>query len=327
MNIRVYFAGSCLAVAMSAPGVLAAEEVLNAVHFTSAQSSFGQSFQAFVDAVNKRGEGVVRIRVRGGPEVVPQGQLGEAQRRGLVDMIQAPAGLYLNLVPEGEAFSAATITPWELRENGGWELINKIYAEKGNAHLLAHTDAGTGFNVFTVAEPELGANGDIDWSSLLVRTSPLQRDFVEALGARAVVQSTGDIYTSLERGVVSANVFTVQSYATYGWDKFTRYRVEPSFFQTDVLISMNRDRWNELSDEARAILDEVAREYERDSYEANVAATEAAARAMEEDGQQVVELQGEGLERYLATAATTSWGRIAERDDTHVQALRATFAP
>src|SRR5690606_32325376 len=166
----------------------------------------------------EKGKGIVQIKVRGGPEVIPSPQLGEAQRTGLIDMIHAPVGLYLNLIPEGEAFSASNRKPWELRENGGWELINGIFGKKANAHLLAHADAGMGFNIFTVEPPKKLENGRIDWASLMVRTSPLQRDFVEALGAASVVQPTGDIYTSLERGVVNANVFTVLSYASYGWE-------------------------------------------------------------------------------------------------------------
>lgn len=103
-----------LAVTLAGAACLAqAEEaVINAVHFTPAQNSYAKSFLKYVETVNARGKGVVRIQVRGGPEVMPILQLGEAQKNGLIDMLNAAPGLYLNLVPEGEVFSATSKKPW-----------------------------------------------------------------------------------------------------------------------------------------------------------------------------------------------------------------------
>ncbi len=303
----------------------AEEAVINAVHFTPAQNTYAKSFMKFVDAVNARGKGVVRIQVRGGPEVMPILQLGEAQKNGLIDMLDAAPGLYLNLVPEGEVFSATTKKPWELRANGGWALIDRIFGEKANAHILAHVDAGTGFHVFAVNEPTPSADGGIDWSRLKVRSAPLYREFLEAIGAVPVVQPPGEAYTSLERGLVNANAYTVLGYASFGWDKFTRYRIDPSFLQTDVLITMNKRKWDALSPEAKKLLDEVAIAHERASYEANAEATRAEGEAMIAKGMKVVTLGGAARKRYEDAAARTSWERLAKRDPANVAALKAKF--
>ena len=320
---RLLLAGAAFA---AAAGAARAEEVvLNAVHFTPAQVAYAQSFLRFVDKVNARGKGVVQILVRGGPEVIPPLQLGEAQKSGLIDMINCPAGLYLNMVPEGEAFSASYKTPWEIRENGGWALISGIYEKKGNAKLLAHVDAGAGFHIFTVPEPAKTADGGIDWSKLTIRSAPLYREFLEKLGATVVVQGPGDVYTSLERGLVNANGYTILGYAAFGWDKFTKHRVDPSFFQTDVLVSMNQAKWDALSPEAQKILEEVAVEFERESYDNTIAETKAQGAAMIAAGQTVTEMTGAGRDAYLAAAAKASWDRIAARDPANVDALKAKF--
>ena len=80
---------SAVLAAMVAVGGQAAlaEDVINAVHFAPAPSDFTQEFLRFVEAVNERGEGVVRIDVKGGPEVIPNPQLGTAQQNGLIDML------------------------------------------------------------------------------------------------------------------------------------------------------------------------------------------------------------------------------------------------
>ncbi|MBP1849598.1 TRAP transporter substrate-binding protein DctP [Rhizobium halophytocola] len=302
-----------------------AEDVINAVHFTPAQNGYAQSFLKFVKLVNEKGKGVVRIDVRGGPEVIPYPQLGTAQKSGLIDMLNAPAGAYLEMVPEGEVFSASTIKPWDARANGGWDFVNGIYEKKGNAHLLAHIDAGTGFHMFTVNKPEMTEDGAIDFTKLKIRASPLYRQFFEALGASVIVQNATDVYTSLERGVINANAYPVMGYASFGWDKFTKYRIDPSFFQVDVLVSMNKKKWDSLSDESKKILNEVSVEYEKQSYEANLKETDRLAKEMIDNGQQVVEMTGEGRDKFLATAAKASWDRMTERDPTNIETLHKYF--
>lgn len=303
----------------------AQEITINAVHFTPAQASYARSFLKYVDKVNSRGKGVIQIRVRGGPEIIPFTQQGEAQKNGLIDMIDHPAGPYLNIVPEGEVFSATRKKPWELRQNGGFALINEIYAKKGNAYVLAHVDGGAGFHIFTVDEPARTPDGGFDFAKLKVRSAALYREFLESLGANVVVQGPGEVYTSLERGLVNANCYTVLGYHSFGWDKFTKYRIDPSFFQTDVLISMNKAKWDSLPAPAKKVLQDTAIEYERESYEANLKNTEQEGEAMIAGGMKVVEITGAARDAYLEKASRASWERLQKRDPTSVAALRQKF--
>jgi TRAP-type C4-dicarboxylate transport system substrate-binding protein len=274
----------------------------------------------------KRGKGVIQIRVRGGPEVIPFTQTGEALKNGVIDMVNAPAGPMLNIVPEGEVFSATSKKPWELRENGGFALIDGIFAKKANARVLAHVDGGAGFHVFTVDEPVRTADGGVDFSRLKIRSAALYREFLESLGAGVVVQPPGETYTSLERGLVNANCYTVLGYQNFGWNKFTRYRIDPGFFQTDVLIMMNKGAWERLSPQARKILQDVAIEHERTSYEENLAGTRDQGHQMVDAGMKVVELQGAARAAYLERASRVSWERLAKRDASRIEELRAKFA-
>ena len=325
MRRALKLAAACGLVLMSAGSSLAEEVTLNAVHFTPAQNSYAKSFLKYVDEVNAAGKGVVQIKVRGGPEVLPSGQQGLAQKNGLIDMINTPAGQYLEIIPEGEAFSASTKKPAEIRENGGWDLMQKIFGEKANAHLLAHVDAGTGFNIFTVNEPKRTDDGGMDWTDLKIRASPLYRQFFETLGMTVIVLPPGEVYTALERGVINANAYPVFGYKSFGWDKFTKYRVDPTFFQTDVLISMNKDKWDALSPEAQKILTDVSIQYEEESLVTVQAQNKKEADAMVAEGQTVFELEGKGREDFLAKAAKASWDRMEERDPTYVPELKKLF--
>ncbi|MFN3938859.1 MAG: TRAP transporter substrate-binding protein DctP, partial [Gemmobacter sp.] len=214
--------------------------------------------------------------------------------------------------------SASSLPPAEARANGAWDFIDSIYQQKGNAKLLAHMNASAGFHIWTVNEPKLTEDGMLDFSNIIIRASPLYRQFFENLGATFIIQPAPEVYTSLERGVINANAYPVLGYASFGWDRFTRYRVDPSYFRMDVLISMNLDAYNALSPEARAIIDEVSEEFEQKSWEETAALRDRLAQEMIDKGQQVVEMHGAGRERFLQMAAEASWQRMEARDPTHI---------
>jgi len=303
----------------------AAEDVINAVTFTPGPSDFSKEFARFVEDVNAKGKGIVRIDIKGGPEVIPNPQQGTAQQSGLIDMVLLPAGLYLELVPEGEVLSASTLTPMDARKNGAWDLIDSIYQKKGNAKLLAHMDASAGFHLWTVNEPKLAEDGMVDFKDIVLRASPLYKQLFENLGATFIIQPAGEVYTSLERGVINANAYPALGYASFGWDKFTKYRVDPSFFRMDVLISMNLDAFNALSPEAQKIILETAEAHEKKSFEETATLVEKLKADMVANGQKVVEMKDPGKTKFLEAAAAASWQRMEARDATYIAKLKELF--
>ena len=302
-----------------------AEDIIRAVTFTPAQVSFSQNFQKFVDLVNKRGEGVVQIQVIGGPETIPGLRMGEAQKNGIADMFLLPAGLYLNIVPEGEAFAGSNRDPMSVRAEGGIDLVNKAFHEKGNAHVLAHVDGGAGFHLWLTKKPAITEDGKIDLAGIRLRSSPLYRAFLEELGATIVVQPASEVYTSLERGVVDGTGYPISGLRDFGWNKFLSYRIDPSFFQTDVLVSMNLDAWNGLSDEAKEIVQQAAIEHEKSSFDANIALNAEEEERYASEGLESITLTGAQEKLFLSTAYDIAWARLKERDPKMHDDLKAIF--
>jgi TRAP-type C4-dicarboxylate transport system substrate-binding protein len=209
--------------------------------------------------------------------------------------------------------------------SGAWDLIDSIYQQKGNAKLLAHMNASAGFHIWTVDEPKLTEDGMLDFSTLMIRASPLYKQLFENVGATMIIQPAPEVYTSLERGVINANAYPVLGYASFGWDKFTRYRIDPSYFRMDVLISMNLDAFNALSPEAQKIVTETAAEFEQKSFDETAALAKRLADEMVANGQSVVEMTGAGRDRFLQMAADATWQRMESRDPTHIADLKAKF--
>ena len=238
-----------LSVAMA--GRATGEEVLGAVTAFPETIDFTRSFLRFVDHVNDAGAGVVRIRVVGGPEAIPQREQPDAVRRGVVDMHYGPASYYLGLVPEGDALVGSNLTPMETRANGGLDLLSAIYREKLGVHILGHFDGGVGFNIYLRNAPKRTPDGGIDLNGVTIRSQPIYREFFRSLGARTISVPLSDAYTAYERGTVDGTGWVQINVTDLGWDRFLRYRIDPPFFQSELLAIVNDDRWRSLSAGAR----------------------------------------------------------------------------
>jgi TRAP-type transport system periplasmic protein len=303
-------------------GPAAAEDVLSAVHAFPTTLIYTQSFLEFVDAVNERGEGVVRIEVRGGPEAIGLFQQADAVRDGVVDMAYTPGSFYAGAFPERDALVASNITAIEARENGGIDLINEIHQEKMGVYYLGWFDSGVTYNLWTVNEPALDADGNLDVSGIRLRGNPVYNAFfTNYLGASVIDLPTTDVYSGLERNMVDATGWTQIGLMDLRWDEFVRYRIEPSFFSTDLGVIVNLEKWESLSEESREILQEVAIEHERSSVEKLRALADEELAALEEAGMTTVTLEGEAAARYLEAARDETWARMRGLMEEHPMGL------
>ena len=292
-------------------GAAHAEDTLTAVHAFPETLIYTQSFLAFVDKVNEAGEGVVSIEVRGGPESIGMMQQPDAVRDGIVDMVYTAGSFYAGVVPEKDAMVASNLTAVETRENGGTALMDEIHREKMGVKYLGWFDSGVCYNLWTRDEPSFDAEGNLEVDGLKLRGNAVYNAFfTNYLGAQVIDLPTGDVYSALQRGVVDATGWTQIGLIDLKWNEFLDYRIEPCFFSTDLGVVVNLEAWEGLSEEARTILQDVAVQHEKDSVEALRAKRDEDFAALEEAGMEVVELEGEARERYLAAAREKTWERM-----------------
>jgi TRAP-type C4-dicarboxylate transport system substrate-binding protein len=301
-------AGSTLVGSMA---VAVAEDTLTAVHAFPASLIYTKSFLSFVDKVNEAGKGVVQIEVRGGPEAIGMFQQPDAVRDGIVDMVYTPGSFYGGALPEKDALVASNLTAIEARENGGIGMINEIHQKKMGVYYLGWFDSGVTYNLWMKNEPKLDANGNLDISGIKLRGNAVYNAFFgEYLGAQVIDLPTTEVYSALERGVVDATGWTQIGLIDLKWNEFLNYRVEPSFFSTDLGVIVNLEKWNSLSDESRKILQDVAIAHERESVAALRIKRDEDFAALEAGGMKVVSLEGEAKANYLAAAREKTWERM-----------------
>jgi TRAP-type C4-dicarboxylate transport system substrate-binding protein len=311
MKMTVF--GGLMASATLIGGQAAAMDTVTAVHAFPETLIYTKSFLEFVDKVNAAGEGVVQIEVRGGPEAIGMFQQPDAVRDGIVDMVYTPGSFYGGAVPEKDAMVASNLTAVEARTNGGTALMDEIHQSKMNVKYLGWFDSGVSYNLWTRNAPEFDDAGNLKVEGLKLRGNAVYNAFfTNYLGAQVIDLPTGDVYSALQRGVVDATGWTQIGLIDLKWNEFLNYRIEPSFFSTDLGVIVNLDKWNSLSDESKKILQDVAIQHEADSVAALATKRDEDFAALDAAGMTVVSLEGEAKANYLAAAREKTWERMKE---------------
>lgn len=304
---RLAIAASLCAALVGAPFAASAQETtLKAAYFIPAGDSlFRKAYEDFVAAVNEKGEGLVKIDGIIGPEAIPSRQLGSALRSGIVDIIGVPPSYLSGLVPGIEGLSQPSIELSEMRENGTWDALKTVLAERANAYPLAHFGE-VSFHIFS----NKPIHSVEDLKGLRIRTTGTYRAFVDAAGAVPVETSRGEIYTALERGVIDAYINIPSEVKPSGWQEVTKYRIDPGFYASSVLIAINLDTWKGLTDDQRAFLETIGDYTETEIAQTLVDGDAAAADELEGEGMEVITLDAAEGEKLRTLAYEASWDNI-----------------
>ncbi len=220
--------------------------------------------QTFLKPFNDQNAGI-KLNHIGGPEVTPFNKQAAALQRGLVDLIHCPASYYIGLLPAARFPGINTIEPAELRKNGGWEMMQEQW-KKINAKILGwgHWKAST-FYILTINPPKLSDKTGLDLTGIKVRSTGLYTPFLKAMNGTPITIAPGDVYASLERGLVEAIAWPEGSIAAYGWQKFLKYRLKQPFFHSTTLVTMNLNKFNSLSKAHQDLLIKMGEQYEINS--------------------------------------------------------------
>jgi TRAP-type transport system periplasmic protein len=242
-----------LTIVLSASTASAQEVTLRAISAFAEGTWFSKNFERFVEKVNNDGKGVVQINYIGGPRAMPPFEVGNAVRTRVVDMASVPGPFYTNLMPEADAGKLLGKPMIEQRKDGTWALMNQILNQKVNAWYLARQFHNVPFHIYLNKRIE-----KFDFIGLKIRVTPIYKDVVEALGGTTITTAPGEVYTALERGVVDGYGWPITGIFDFGWEKVTKYRLEPGFYAVEVNVLVNLDVWKTLGDVQRKVLNESA---------------------------------------------------------------------
>jgi TRAP-type mannitol/chloroaromatic compound transport system substrate-binding protein len=208
--------------------------------------------------------GRLEIEMHPAGAIVQAFDMLDAVSTGTLDAIQSWDGYWMGQIPSAAFFAAMPMgmraqeyQTW-LLEGEGAGLWQEIYKGKYNIHLIP---AGS-----ITPEVLFYANKPVrkleDFKGMKVRGVGFWGAIQAQLGASVVAIPGGEVYQALERGVVDGAEFSAPS-VNYdlGFHEVTKYMIVPGIHQPATLHSfmINEERWNELPDDLKKIV-EVANE-------------------------------------------------------------------
>jgi TRAP-type transport system periplasmic protein len=301
----IFIAG--LAVLAAASAAPAQEVTLRAVSSFAEGTEFSKHFERFVEKVNSDGKGLIKINYIGGPRAVPPFEVGNAVRTRVVDMANVTGAFYTNLMPEADGFKLNGKPMSEQRKNGTWDYLNQLHNQKLNSQYLARQFHNVPFHIYLNKKID-----KIDFSGLKIRVTPVYKDVVEALGGTPITTAPGEVYTALERGVVDGYGWPVTGIFDLGWDKVTKFRMEPPFYSVEVNVLVNLDTWKGLNDAQRKVLDDAALWLEALDSEKD-AAIKAERERQAAAGIQALDFGPAASKAFLDRAYDVAWQTVIKR--------------
>jgi TRAP-type C4-dicarboxylate transport system substrate-binding protein len=311
-----------LAAALAAvSGIASAQEVtLRVVSAFAENTQYVKNFEGFMKKLNAEGKGTLQLNFIGGPKAMPPFEVGNAVRTGVVDIGMTTGAFYTTIMPEADALKLTQIPAPELRKNGGFELINKVWNEKANMQYLGRVIDYTPFHLYLTKKIDKP-----DLTGLKIRITPVYRDFFQAIGATVMQTAPGEVYTALERGVVDGYGWPINGIFDFNWHEKTKFRVDPGFYNAEVSLVMNLDKWKSLSQRQRDLLMRhvIAHEAANDSWKkVNADDTRRQAQA----GIQTITFDAATAKQYYDKAYDVAWTNLIKVSPQYGPQMRKLFS-
>jgi len=283
-------------------------------------TAWSQALVKWSERVNAQGKGLVKINFIGGPRAVPTFEIGNAVKTGVVDMALSPGAFYTNVFPEADMLKMAQIPVAEQRKNGAIEYINKVWNDKGNMQYLARMVEGYPFHIFLTKKID-----KLDLTGRKIRVSPAIRPAVQALNGNVVVIPPGEIYTALERSVIDGYGWSIGGIFDLNLASHTKFRIDPGFYDADVSLIMNLDKWKAMTPPQRDFVQRMAMEVEANSSYWRKEGEDEKTK-QNASGIQSITFSAEDTAKYLDAVYEAGWADLIKTSPVHGPKLRALLS-
>jgi TRAP-type mannitol/chloroaromatic compound transport system substrate-binding protein len=301
------------AAALALPGAVIAQQKtrLNlASAFPTSLPLVGDGALKFARRVERASGGTLEIRVNEPGALVPALQAIQASAKGSVDAAWSNGAFFSGVDSAFNIFSAVPFGPGSAEflawtyYGGGLQLARELYGKHGVLNLpcaIFPPEASGWFRreIRTVA----------DLGGLKMRFVGLGANVMAKLGVAPQTIAAGDIYQALQSGTIDATEFSVPSIdQKLGFHQVAKFYYFPGWHQqaTFVDVYVNQKRWEGLSDQHKAVMEQACGDQIRDM----IAEGEASQwRAMTE----MRDKNGVQLRRWspeILAALEKAWGEV-----------------
>jgi TRAP-type C4-dicarboxylate transport system substrate-binding protein len=309
-----------LIAAVFAPIAAAQEVTLRVVSAFPENHTYVKRTLEWIADVNKDGKGNVQLNFIGGPKAIPTFEVGKAVQTGVVDIGFTTGAFYTNVMPEADILKLSETSAAEQRKNGGYDLINRIWAEKANMRYLAKTVEFTPFHIYLTKKIDKP-----DLTGLKIRITPVYREFFQSMNAQVMTTAPGEVYTALERGVIDGYGWPIHTLFDLNWQEKTKFRVDPGFYNAEVGLVMNLDKYKALTPKQRDYLESKAQAHEAQN-EFWKSYNQSEAKRQADAGIQTITFDAATTRAYAEKAKEIGWATAIKASPQYGEALRKVLA-
>lgn len=267
INRRRVLTGGAIAAGttvLSAPAVLAQEQIKWRIqsHWTPGVEYFDSIYAEFARWITEATAGEVQVEALQADTVAPTGEVLGALRRGLLDAAFIFPGYWIGRIPAAGHLNGNLAT-WDNHEEmqfffydmGALDIIREAYAQYGI--YQAGPISFAGLAVYSKKPIETVE----DFQGFKIRSTGTPAKVFEKMGATPVFVPGGELYQSLQTGVVDGAHWGCVS---TGWgmnlQEVTDHIVTPdllSHSNGEFIVGM--EQWNKLGDDHKRIIHNAVR--------------------------------------------------------------------
>ncbi len=237
---------------------------------------------------------------------------------GGVEMAQIGLDRHVGRVPSGSFVCPYFAAPdayyrWWYDTACGAGLYYKILKPafaKDNMVLLSTLNYATTYAILT----NKPVHTLEDYKGLRIRTAAKALGaVVEALGAKAVVMSSSDVYMALQRGTIDGALSGTSSFVSRKWYEVAKYMQLVPLGNVPFGFAANLDFWKSLSPAQQKAIQEATREMEIWSVQASMDEHERCLDIMKKGGVEVFDFPPE-IDKEIAKRGLEAIGNIVKPD-------------
>ncbi|NOD62220.1 MULTISPECIES: TRAP transporter substrate-binding protein [unclassified Ruegeria] len=309
-----------LAVAASiiaAPAVAADKLLLKTpIAFSTELPGLGSPIPRVAEQLDVMSGGTLKMKVYEPGKLVPPFEILDAVSTGKINSGYTTAGYWAGKIPAAPLFSAVPFGPeageymaW-LYYGNGMTLYQEMYDQAGyNVKVLPCAIIApetSGWFATEINSPE-------DLNGLKMRFFGLGGKVMQKLGVATSLLPGGEIFPALEKGAIDATEFSMPAIdARLGFHKLVKFNYFPGWHQQATVFELliNKDVWNETSDQHKAIIESACKASMADSFAEGEAIQHAALiDNVENNGVTIKQWSPEMLDTFRAT-----WDEVAAEE-------------
>jgi len=247
----------------------------------------GMAAENFARLVEEMSDGRLTVHVYGAGEIVPAMEVFDAVSQGVVDAGHGAAYYWKGKIPSSVFFTsmpfglnAQEMNGW-LHYGGGLELWQEAYAPY---NLVPMAGGSTGVQMAGWFNKEINSVEDL--KGLKMRIPGLAGEVFAAAGGTAVTIPGGELYTSMQTGVIDALEW-VGPYndQAFGFQEVARYYYYPGWHEPGSILEfvVNKDSLEALPKDLQAIVRIASRAANQDMLDEYTARNNASLQSLVTD--------------------------------------------